>query len=105
MQSRGWRTSSASMAVGSAEAGRGPPPPPAPRGVLKPPFPPPAKGPVCSSLRRDARPYYRQGSEGRSEAMAGMVRGAVIGTGVVARLRHIPAFQEAARRGTAELVA
>lgn len=37
--------------------------------------------------------------------MAGMVRGAVIGTGVVARLRHIPAFQEAARRGTAELVA
>jgi predicted dehydrogenase len=33
------------------------------------------------------------------------LRGAVIGTGIVARLRHIPAFQEAARRGTAELVA
>jgi predicted dehydrogenase len=29
----------------------------------------------------------------------------VIGAGAVARLRHIPAFQEAARRGTAELVA
>jgi predicted dehydrogenase len=29
----------------------------------------------------------------------------VIGTGIVARLRHIPAFQEAARRGLAELVA
>jgi predicted dehydrogenase len=37
--------------------------------------------------------------------MADVLRGAVIGTGVVARLRHIPAFQEAARRGTAELVA
>ena len=34
-----------------------------------------------------------------------MVRGAVIGAGGVARLRHIPAFQEAARRGLAELVA
>ena len=37
--------------------------------------------------------------------MAEMVRGAVIGAGGVARLRHIPAFQEAARRGLAELVA
>ena len=34
-----------------------------------------------------------------------VVRGAVIGTGVVARLRHIPALEEAARRGLAELVA
>src|SRR5215216_3746838 len=33
------------------------------------------------------------------------LRGAVIGAGIVARLRHIPAFKEAARRGTAELVA
>src|SRR5215217_6215534 len=33
------------------------------------------------------------------------LRGAVIGAGVVARLRHIPAFQEAAQRGLAELVA
>jgi predicted dehydrogenase len=34
------------------------------------------------------------------------VRGAVIGAGgIIARLRHIPAFQEAARRGLAELVA
>ena len=37
--------------------------------------------------------------------MADALRGAVIGVGIVARLRHIPAFQEAARRGTAELVA
>jgi len=37
--------------------------------------------------------------------VADALRGAVIGAGVVARLRHIPAFQEAARRGTAELVA
>jgi hypothetical protein len=29
----------------------------------------------------------------------------VIGAGIVARLRHIPAFQEARRRGLAELVA
>ena len=34
-----------------------------------------------------------------------LLRGAVIGAGGIARLRHIPAFQEAARRGTAELVA
>ncbi len=33
------------------------------------------------------------------------LRGAVIGAGIVARLRHIPAFQEAERRGLAELVA
>ena len=32
--------------------------------------------------------------------MADALRGAVIGAGGVARLRHIPAFQEAARRGT-----
>ena len=37
--------------------------------------------------------------------MADALRGAVIGAGIVARLRHIPAFQEAARRGVAELVA
>jgi predicted dehydrogenase len=37
--------------------------------------------------------------------MAEALRGAVIGAGGVARLRHIPAFQEAARRGLAELVA
>jgi predicted dehydrogenase len=37
--------------------------------------------------------------------VADALRGAVIGTGIVARLRHIPAFQEAACRGTAELVA
>ena len=36
--------------------------------------------------------------------MADALRGAVIGTGGVARLRHIPAFHEAARRGMAELV-
>src|SRR5215212_841125 len=36
--------------------------------------------------------------------MADALRGAVIGVGIVARLRHIPAFQEAARRGVAELV-
>jgi predicted dehydrogenase len=34
-----------------------------------------------------------------------MLRGAVIGAGGIARLRHIPAFHEAARRGTAQLVA
>jgi predicted dehydrogenase len=33
------------------------------------------------------------------------LRGVVIGAGIVARLRHIPAFQEAAQRGLAELVA
>src|SRR5215216_2836205 len=38
------------------------------------------------------------------DGVADALRGAVIGTGVVARLRHIPAFQEAARRGVAELV-
>ncbi len=37
--------------------------------------------------------------------MTEALRGAVIGVGGVARLRHIPAFQEAAQRGTAELVA
>jgi predicted dehydrogenase len=37
--------------------------------------------------------------------VADVLQGAVIGAGAVARLRHIPAFQEAARRGTAELVA
>ncbi len=37
--------------------------------------------------------------------VADALRGAVIGAGGIARLRHIPAFQEAARRGTAELVA
>src|SRR4051794_28369254 len=35
-----------------------------------------------------------------------MLRGAVIGAGgIVARLRHIPAFQEAAQSGLAEIVA
>lgn len=38
--------------------------------------------------------------------MGEMLRGAVIGAGgIVARLRHIPAFQEAARPGLAEIVA
>jgi predicted dehydrogenase len=37
--------------------------------------------------------------------VADALRGAVIGAGGIARLRHIPAFQEAARRGTPELVA
>jgi predicted dehydrogenase len=37
--------------------------------------------------------------------VADALRGAVIGAGGIARLRHIPAFQEAARCGTAELVA
>src|SRR5215216_6822332 len=39
------------------------------------------------------------------DGVADALRGAVIGVGVVARLRHIPAFQEAAQRGLAELVA
>jgi UDP-N-acetylglucosamine 3-dehydrogenase len=37
--------------------------------------------------------------------VADPLRGAVIGAGGVARLRHIPAFQEATRSGLAELVA
>ena len=38
--------------------------------------------------------------------MGEVLRGAVIGAGgVVARLRHIPALQEAERRGTAKIVA
>jgi predicted dehydrogenase len=38
-------------------------------------------------------------------AVGEVLRGAVIGAGGVARLRHIPAFEEAARLGLAELVA
>jgi predicted dehydrogenase len=48
------------------------------------------------------KPWQEQ-TEG--DGVADALRGAVIGVGIVARLRHIPAFQEAARRGTAELVA
>ena len=48
----------------------------------------------------DSRPVTREDT-----GVVETLRGAVIGAGVVARLRHIPAFQEAKRRGLAELVA
>jgi predicted dehydrogenase len=46
---------------------------------------------------------WQEQTEG--DKVAAALRGAVIGAGVVARLRHIPAFQEAAQRGLAELIA
>jgi predicted dehydrogenase len=49
--------------------------------------------------------YLIDGNDMEGVQVADALRGAVIGAGGVARLRHIPAFQEAARRGTAELVA
>ena len=43
---------------------------------------------------------------GEDEAVGEVLRGAVIGAGgLIARLRHIPAFQEAKREGLAEIVA
>lgn len=52
-----------------------------------------------------SRDCQRQRSDGGDE-VAKPLRGAVIGAGgIIARLRHIPAFQEAASSGLAEIVA